>query len=730
MEATMSSHSIIHDFLSTPHDSSLPKEELALLLATKAKRYWPLEGIHSNAFRARFPDQKQLLKMARLASRRIIRQWHPWHMEITHSNYRLEKNINWFTPPNGDHEWIESLVRFHHMIDLAAAYKITGKQRFLDSFYEYMLSFNQARSKPGRHWKYKLNPAIRIINLIRAYSLLCKEEIPQADLHLAVHESLLTDISFLIPALPEVIGNGAFFVTTALLIAAEFLEEIYNVTSWKTKAQTRLLEILDSEIQADGIEVEQAPMYHGEVLLTLLDYAIALQANEQPICKAMQRSMKLLLNALVELSDPQGMIPPIGDSDRLAVAYLVNLYKVVMKKDALCRSPCSSEITLDHSHAGFRLHVFKDTGWAIMRWNWDEQESGYLLFDCSGKPAPGLDGHSHADDLQFLLHDSSGPIFTDPGRFTYCSEFKAYFPFTRKRIHAKGRFRHLYNYLFPRYMSLATRDWRDYFMSPLAHNTITPDDGMQQQAARHGQEGANVQLVDARTNGPLALLEGKLTKPHTDSSGNEEYHHQRILVGCYPDLWIVIDHIHSPRAHDWTASFHLGEKIRFSKIGDSVNLQTPQKSYRLHMLVPDNDDFTVAIEDDWVSPNYNEKHSSRTIRIRLPNRSEVMILNALCCRADDCKIEKIETVTGLGDDGTEKPLYSIEFRTPEYTNRLLINPGCQSVTLGNLRFDAYVVMESHDGHQRVALAFLRGNYLESGAINLESDSQGNAYYHV
>ena len=705
------------------------EENVAILLRSRARRYWPRDGVNSRAFRARFPDQKLLLRMARLAAKRIIRHWHPWHMEVTHRNYRLGKEIDWFTPPNGDHEWIESLVRFYHMIDLAAAYRITRKRRFLASFSEYMLSFNRARSMPGRHWKYKLNPAIRIINLIRAYSLLCREEELDARTHLAVHESLLTDIRFLVPTLQEVIGNGAFFVTTALLIAAEFLDDSCDTTSWRAPAEARLFEIIDSEIQDDGIEVEHAPMYQGEVLLTLLDYCIALQANERPIPVKVEEAINGLLGTLTELADPLGLIPPIGDSDRLPVSYLSRLHAAVLDKGSPDSRGRKEDIDANHGETGFHLKVFRETGWVVVRWHWTAEEKGYLLFDCSGKPGPGRGGHSHADDLQFLFHDSQGPVLTDPGRFTYCSEFKAYLPFTRRRIHAKGRFRHLYLLLFPRFMSLTSRDWRSRFMSTLAHNTISMDGANQPGYVRPGDHGAHVRLASASTAGPLALLEGELDSyPALQGEPCTAYRHRRTLIGYHPDLWVVVDQVQSEEPHNWTASFHLGEKYRVSNAKDRLSIQATGRQHRLYFVSQGDVDIGITVEDDWVSPSYNEKRPSKTIRVRIRHESEFNLLSILHTLPHGVsKIHEFEEVTVPGKEGIETTLYSIRLHDKYGDTRMLINPGLQPVTCDGLRFEGLAAIETHQQGQLVALGLLKGRYLHFQDHMLSPDSQGNAF---
>ena len=217
---------------------------LLSIVQSKKNRYWPESGVNSETFQTRFPDKKLLLRMAKLATKRRIKYWHLWHMEVTHKTYSLNKDIDWFTPPTGDHEWIDSLVRFTHMIDLAAAYKLTHDKNYLLSFENYITSFSEARNNPSRHWKFLVNVAVRVINLIRAYALISNVSSLPLSMHLSIFENIVLDVKFILKALNGSIGNGAFFATTALLIASEYFGEILDTEEWQTLAEKKLTKFL------------------------------------------------------------------------------------------------------------------------------------------------------------------------------------------------------------------------------------------------------------------------------------------------------------------------------------------------------------------------------------------------------------------------------------------------------------------------------------------------------
>ena len=710
-----------------------PSSLVSHMLDSKTRCYWPAGNVHSKVFLARFPDQKMLIKMASLAAKRRIKYWHPWHMELTHSVYGFGKQIDWFTPPNGDHEWIDSLVRFTHMLDLAAAYRLTNKAKFLQSFEAYLASFSEVRDHPGRHWKYRLNAAIRVTNLIHAYDLVASADTLSVDTHLAVHENLLTDIRFLSASLDDAAGNGAFFITTALLTAAEYLGDFFDVDAWATPASERLSEIIESELQPDGIEVEQVPMYHGQVILALLDYFVALNANDKPVSDKLKKTVTRMLDALCGLCDPQGYIPPIGDSDRFPISYLIRFHNAVLGASYGCDTEQSVEPVLTSSAPAYcRLKTYEDTGWIVARWDYCRGRQGYLLFDCSGKPKAGQSYHSHADDLQFLLHTSGGPVFTDPGRFTYCSEFKAFFPFTRRRIFPSGRFRLLYSLVFPGFMGLSKRNWREYFQRTLSHNTVSMDGVNQPRYSSHLEAGSQVILRNSLSIGPLVLMEGHFdSRSSANSFGLPEsspalgYQHQRTLIGYLPNLWIVVDQVKSEQEHSWISSYHLDTGCEVSAEHGHLVLEAGGEVHHMYFMVPPATEYDVAIKRDWVSRIYNKKQPSKTVRATIHSSSEAELVTVIHSNLDGSS-HIVEAAPGRATSDTGESthdVYCIHITAADSVTRLIVNPKGRALTFDDMEFDAVVVVESRVDGRLQESGFLGGSYFRSDEFTLTGSQQ-------
>lgn len=721
------------DALLPRYQNCTPSSLSSTMLRNRARRYWPDGDVNSQVFLARYPDTKLLIRMARLAARRRIKYWHPWHMELTHSTYRLGKQIDWFTPPNGDHEWIDSLVRFTHMQDLAAAYRLTKKPQYLQAFDGYLTSFSEIRDQPGRHWKYRLNAAIRITNLIRAYDLIARTNTLSVDVHMAVHENLFADIRFLSASLGETCGNGAFFVATALLTAAEYLGDFFRVDEWSIPAEKHLYKSIGSELQPDGIEAEQVPMYHGQVVLVFLDYFVALMSNERPIDDLLKGTVTKMLDALCGLCDPQGYIPPIGDSDRFPISYLTRFHNAVLGVANSFDIGKSAEHAVSSKVAGTcQLATFEDTGWVVARWDYGQGTQGYLFFDCSGKPEDSHSYHSHADDLQFLLHTSNGPIFTDPGRFTYCKDFKAFLPFTRQRIYPESRFRPIYELLFPGFMDLKSRNWREYFQQTLSHNTVSMDGENQPQYSNHPEACGQVALCRSVSIGPLVLMEGCFdSRSPADCTGLPEsslvsgYQHQRTLIGYLPNLWIVIDRVRSAQQHKWISSYHMDTGCEVSAEQKYLVLTAGGEVHHLHFLTPQATEFDVTIERDWISRVYNKKQPAKTVRATIHNSSETDLVTVIHTHVDGATfISDIASVSATSDTGeSTHEVYCVLLTSADSVTRLIINPEGRSLKFDGLEFDAVVVVESRVNGQLLESGFIGGHYLRSHDYILTSSQQ-------
>jgi hypothetical protein len=152
-----------------------------------------------------------------------------------------------------------------------------------------------------------------------------------------------------------------------------------------------------------------------------------------------------------------------------------------------------------------------------------------LIFDCGGL-GMCTGGHAHADALSVSLFGGGRELLLDPGTFTYNS----------------------------------APEWREYFRSTQAHNTVRIDGRDQAESAgtfrwntrwrakpgfRTERDG--IRYIEGEHDGYLALAEGVT-------------HRRRLLhVGEY---WLLADDFRGTGPHTFEFSFHLGPDVECSGI--------------------------------------------------------------------------------------------------------------------------------------------------------------------
>ncbi len=605
---------------------SVPANRAAAALAGTTRRYWPAAGVDSDLFRRYLPDRDRLLAMARLAADRRIQFWHPWHMELTHEPLRRGRRLDWVHSPTGDVEWACSLLRFTHVLDLAAGHCASGDARLLSAFLAELRGFARARRRPHELWGNTLNAALRLQNLVAAYDLL-RDRAPLPDwAHVAVGEQIVGETEFLHENLGRKEGNWEFAIATAVLLGIDYFHGALDLEDCRPRAEQRLATILATEVLPGGVFIEQAPMYHGEVILHLLHHLVFLQRNGLPVDPRLTDTVAAMTARLVDKADPQGLIPPIGDSDRHPVAYVLDYAREVLGRplvdDALVARPAGDD-TL--------LVPFADTSRAVVRRWRDDGAQHWLLFDASGKPPRRRDWHSHADDLQFLLHTTDGPLVTDPGRFTYAGAFRATWPLIGVPIYEQGRARVLYQLFFRHRRDLNARDWRRHFTGSPAHNVLTPGRGDFPGYRDKQVPCPRVSLDLAVRRDDMVCLDATLEAPRTAGSDWPAYRHRRTILSPDPDRWLIVDRVGADADADWTGRLHLGAAVRATADGATFAAELGAARHAIAVTCSLPDRLRADLVDDWVSEVYNRKVPAPTIRCRIATAHDFALATTILC---------------------------------------------------------------------------------------------------
>lgn len=572
--------------------------------------YWPKDGVRSAAYRARFPDASRQVAMAQELVNGRIQFWHPWHMERTAETARLGAPVAWDPRANGDVEWTHALARLSHLTDLAAAFASSGQEPFLKTFVAHVHGFAAIRDRPRARWENWLDASLRVVNLLRAYDLVRAAPTLPAEIHRLVPALIARDAEFVAARFTTRRTNWSFFGSAALLCAATVGHTWGVAEAWRVAALERLEWLQREALLPDGGLVEQAPMYDGVTALALLDAVMPLYTGGAPIPDIVVAIVRQLLRSLVELVGPDGRIPPIGDSDAFPLEELTAVASVVLG-DAEPAAPDYAEPTA--TVAG---------GWHVVRWRTRDGKAAQLWFDATGRPPADVMGHSHADDLQLLLHGADGPLLVDPGRFTYAHLFTRLPWELPWRVQASRFARRLLAVIEPRFRALNGRNWREHFRATRSHSTVMRDATDQPGYGWPPADAASVSGETPRVVDDVVLLEASARTP-------DGAQHRRTVLVVAPTLLVTVDSLDAPVPAQWSATFRLAPGVAAAPLDDGVRLRTSSGStHALTALELGVGRPAVQIAADWVSPEYGVREPASVLRLPLASRARATLVTA------------------------------------------------------------------------------------------------------
>jgi hypothetical protein len=319
----------------------------------------------------------------------------------------------------------------------------------IDSWYEHNPPFG------GVHWAELLNVAIRAINLLVAVSMIGEtlppETLGRVHAMLAAHARLLS----LFPSLHSSANNHLVAERAAEYLIAVAAPELPTSAHARGMARQSLIAEATRQILADGWPAEQSPSYGAFTAEFLLLSAVVAQALGEPFPPKVLSRLQDFANQIQCLANADAIVPALGDNDEGRVMTLCRHepHYPMSVASAICavngqalRSPTRPDVSLRDAVFGLpdtapfgelRQFQFVAGGCSVDR----RHVAGHdclLTFDHGPLGYLSIAAHGHADALAVTLDVDGRPMLVDPGTYLY---------------HSGG-------------------EWRDWFRSTLAHNTL------------------------------------------------------------------------------------------------------------------------------------------------------------------------------------------------------------------------------------------------------------------
>lgn len=372
----------------------------------------------------------------------------------------------------GDCKLVWEPSRHHQLVVLGRAYRAGGDIRYAEEVVKQIESWlRQCPFGRGMNWRSPMELAIRLINWVWAIDLIRDSGALTVDMRKRVLHSVYLHLWEITrkysrgsSANNHLIGEAA-----GVFIATSYFNGLPDSFGWRKESRNILSREIIAQTYPDGCTREQALGYQLFVLQFFLIAGIVARHTGEDFPAAYWSRLERMLEFAGALTEGGGYLPMFGDCDD---GYVLDLGNGPADVRGLLSA---GAVLFDHSYFKDGAGSYTETArWllddssreqfaGITGLNQDKKlkslafpEAGYyllqygtrgsldrvsVLFDCGELGYKSIAAHGHADALSFTLRVFGMDVFVDPGTYDYFS--------------------------FP--------EWREYFRSTRAHNTIAID---------------------------------------------------------------------------------------------------------------------------------------------------------------------------------------------------------------------------------------------------------------
>ena len=399
--------------------------------------------------------------------------------------YHFDGPIDWYFNPttetSRDNEWSWSLYRHIFMQPLARAYAKTKDEKYTKEFLSILHSWVEAWPvKPfmddfeGTEAKYKFpSHSWRTLETgMRMYT----SWFPAMEIFR--HSEVLTDEDWVI-FLTSVCDHADFLMThytnhkkssnwltqetAALLECGILFPEIKS--DWFSTGYKRVTQEVKYSFDNDGIHMERTPIYHMVAAGAYFQCYRLLKYNGYPVPQYMLPTLERAAKFLISLVKPDLSTPMIGDADRDDLTgrrcdtslyegmnltfdpYDLNelraFFRCMYEETGNPEFQYMETLRREGTPPRDRNYSYTNAGIFVMRTGWGPNDT-YFHVQGVNLERGEVSSHSHIDTGHVEIQIKGEDVLTDSGRYIYNSS--------------------------------CWKEWRHYFLSAKAHNTLYIDD--------------------------------------------------------------------------------------------------------------------------------------------------------------------------------------------------------------------------------------------------------------
>jgi hypothetical protein len=532
----------------------------------------------------------------------------------------FSKTIDIRTDKFGSAKAVWEINRLQFLIPLLTDYKITKDRKKLDLFVSIMTSWSEQNPYlKGINWYSNIEVNLRLINWYWCWVLLENDDAWQTD---KKYRTFRNDVW-----LPMVYkhcvyssknpsyhssANNHLIAEYAGLFVASTLWKFEESAIWLRKSRRGLEREIAKQHSENGVNKEEAAGYIQFITdLFLLAY-IAAEHSGFAFSTRYTNSLKSICSYINNLLDMNGNYPKYGDEDDGRVILpdgnveannfisILNTAAVLFNRPEWKRCGAAWDLKshllttrfngksvweqFKFHRAPARSAFYEKEGHFILRKQGENDKEVYCHFDAAPLGYLSIAAHGHADALSVILHIDGYPFLVDPGTYAY-------------HTHA---------------------EWRKYFVSTMAHNTVTINNKDQAQLS-----GPTLWLNHYRTS-VLATRNSKesdmVSATHNGYRKEKISHTRSVELNKEKDYIKIADQLQAKKpGYSINIPFHLHPEVYVMQTSDNTYILGRRETASTLELTFDpaiNTGIIQATDEDtmaWYSSSFMKKEQSTVV---------------------------------------------------------------------------------------------------------------------
>ncbi len=552
--------------------------------------------------------------------------WHRDYGSGVVAPQRYSESINYRDAAvAGDVKNIWELNRHHQLVLLALAQVWSGNVRYEQELLAQLTSWREQNPfMYGLNWKSPLESAMRLIAWAQVVGLLTEQERVQRffrqDMRTTLYEHqyvLRTFFSKHSSANNHLIGEMA-----GLYVGSVVWPWYRESGAWRAFARQSLIDEMERQVEEDGAGRERATEYQLFILEFFLLAGTLGQAIGEPFPPHYWERLRRMLTLLAVMGDRAGHLPVFGDGDGGQVVWLPETLgaraesRIRLARDSVgavaddtvvpdLRAVLSlwgqspADIPLAPVKVPLRrLQSFPQGGYYVLSSHRGAEHECLVVVDAGPHGLGPLYAHGHADALSFWLSYGGYEFVVDPGTFCY----------------------------------FGNEDWRSYFRSTAAHNTVRVDGVDQSVAQGRFLWGPVARCQVERTDETETSIDFEASHDGYHRLSDPVTHRRQLSLSKTSAALAITDQLDCRHAHQVELFFHFSETCEVTALGSGhFALVNGDRQLCLEVdsqLIPELYRGSEQPIAGWVSPHFGVKSPSFT----LVARGEITDSTQFCSR--------------------------------------------------------------------------------------------------